>query len=298
MGAVFAADPTALRVDWSPDHAPATPVHTQAGGGAVSVVAPRTIEVLGTVRPKPELQARVFSPIWGRVEFADRPLGVGDRVKKGQALARVILDLPASERYLMLVRADEIRTELAQATTRRQQIELQHRQAVETLKGSPEDAFWRQEVQSTERILKVSIQEEDLLKRQVGAYENVMKRRDPRITPVEAPIGGTITAVAFTQGQLNPTGEFLELATITDLSRVWIEADVFEADLGRVLEAHQASFEPVPAGTMPSRPLGRPAAVAGAVDARNRTVRLVYDAANPRGDLHLGMSVKVTYTLE
>jgi cobalt-zinc-cadmium efflux system membrane fusion protein len=295
VGAAFLPERPEMAVDWTPDHVPAATTGSVQPAAAVSqLVEPHALTVIGAVRVKPELQARVFAPIWGRIEFAKRPLSVGDRVEKGEPLVNVILELSANERHLMLVRAQDIKTALEQARTRRAQADWQLKRAIEMVKTYPDDAYWKQEVQLTERIAKGAADEENLLTQQTKSYEGTMQRRDPRITPVEAPISGLITNLAFTPGQLNPTDEFLELCTITDLSTVWIEADVFESDLGTVLGATRARFQPV--GSDIDRQLSRPVAVAGAVD-EHRRVKVIYETANPRGDLKLGMSVRVRFDL-
>jgi multidrug resistance efflux pump len=252
-----------------------------------------SIRVTGLVRPKPELIAQATAPIWGRIEFKDRALNVGDPVKKDQVLANVILELSIDERYLMEARAEEIVAELQLARLRLTQAEQQQADAVARLKEAPDNALVKEEVQVAETMLRGARQDVQLLEQQNASYDRTMKIRDPRITPVPAPISGVITEVAFRPGELNATGDFRRLFTIVDPSRVWIEAQVFEHQSPMVLSRFKrASFTPASGG--PEIPLGRPVTVSATVDPKTRTVRVIFEAANPGNRLKLGGSGQVT----
>jgi multidrug efflux pump subunit AcrA (membrane-fusion protein) len=253
-----------------------------------------TFAAAGTIRPKPELIAQAAAPIWGRIEYAERRLNVGDVVKKDEVLANVTLELSIDERYLMEARAAEIDGELDLSKARKSQAEQQHKDAVERLKANPDDKLRVQEVELTDKVRRGATEEESLMTRQRTAFEGVMKRRDPRITPVPAPIGGYITEVGFRPGELNETGQFRRLFTIVDTSRVWIEAQVFE---------HHSALVPgrikrvmfIPADGGPEIPLGRPVTVSATVDPQTRTVRAIFETQNPGGRLKLGGTGQVVF---
>jgi multidrug resistance efflux pump len=204
--------------------------------------APGVVRVLGEVRAKPELTAQVAAPIWGRVELTNPPLAVGQVVKKGDQLLKLILELSSDERYLMQARKVEIHAAAAGAATRLLQFQREYQQAIGLLKADPANKLRRQQVVGAERIMKAATDEKDLYERQEKAFDTVIQRRDPRITVVEAPIGGVVTEVMVSAGQRNSTGTFMPLCTITDLSRVVIEARVFEKDVARVFDGARATF--------------------------------------------------------
>ena len=118
-----------------------------------------------------------------------------------------------------------------------------------------------------------------------------MKLRDPRVTIVVAPISGVITELDVKAGQLNMTGEFRKLCTIVDLSKVWIEADVFERNVGDVLNGARASFTASDGGD--PRPLGAPVAIMPWIDEATRTLKVIFEVANPDGRLRMGMTANV-----
>jgi Cu(I)/Ag(I) efflux system membrane fusion protein len=74
---------------------------------------------------------------------------------------------------------------------------------------------------------------------------------------------------------------------IADLSRVWVEAEVFEKDLARVAEGQDAmvTFEAYPGRDFP----GRVTYVHPTVSVQSRTARVRLELANPDGALKPGM---------
>ena len=117
-----------------------------------------------------------------------------------------------------------------------------------------------------------------------------------RTFPLEAPISGVITEVNFTAGQQVEAGK--SLFTIMDLSRVWIEARVYEKDLAAVTSTRLATFE-VPAFRGEIFSIGNDAkgkllTVSPVVDPQTRTVSVIYDVANPGVRLRDGMFAEIT----
>ena len=262
-----------------------------AEGPSPAAPETKTVLVLGRVAAKPELQAVIVAPIWGRMEFASGPVSVGKTVKKGDPLVRIALELSATERNLMDARKLEIVTAAALAETRRQQAERDYRRSVTVLKVDPSNPIRRAEVVGTELLFKLAQEEKSLYDRQAEVFDLVLKRRDPRITVVEAPLSGVITALNMKPGDLSQIGQFVTLGTVTDLSRVWIEADVFERDVTHLIDGVHASFTTDDGVT---RELGRPVAILPWVDEQTRIVKAVFEVPNPDGRLRLSMTVHVS----
>lgn len=257
-----------------------------------AAVSSAPVSLAATVRAKPELTAEVTAPLWGRLELAGRRLNVGDRVRKGEDLVHVVLELPVGERYPMEARALEIDAERELAKARRARAEQQWRESIDRLKASPEDPFRREEVQLTERIYRAAQQEESLLVRQADVFKDVIKRRDPKITVVQAPISGVVTEVGFRPGELNRTNEFRRLLTIVDTSRVWLEAQLYAHQSGAVLNGFTPASFTSP-GLPSPRPLDRPIAVSGAVSPDTGALSVIFDVPNPGGALKVGASAQI-----
>lgn len=269
----------------------AQPVQRAAAREKADPPVPPTVTLSGMVKPSPALTADVAAPLWGRIEFADRRLNVGDRVKKGENLLQVVLELSADERYPMNARKVEIEAELKLAQTRRAQAEQQWTAAVAQLKQTPDDAFAREELQLLERIHRDAEEAEALLARQATAYEGTIRRRDPKITIIPAPMSGVITHIGFRSGELNTTGEFRQLLTIVDPSRVWLEAEAYEHQSAAVLKGFtRASFA---SPGVRERPLERPLAISGAVSPETGALRIIFDVPNPGGALKIGAPAQI-----
>lgn len=266
-----------------------------AGGGvllAANAVTPPELTLQATVKPQPERTAEVTAPLWGRIEFSGPRLNVGDRVKKGQDLLNIVLELSVDERYPMEARAADINAERGMAATRLERAAQQYQQAVEALKTNPGDAFRKKETELTENRHRAAQLENLLLTRQAEAFEGVMKRRDPRITVVQAPISGVITELGFRPGELNRTGEFRRLLTIVDPSRVWLEAQVYENQSAALLHGTaRASF--TSPGLPSQRTLEPPIAVSGSVNPESGTLNVIFDVPNPDGALKVGASAQI-----
>lgn len=107
---------------------------------------------------------------------------------------------------------------------------------------------------------------------------------------VAAPFGGIVVARRASLGQMASPND--SLFTIADLSRVWIELDVFERDLARVRPGQTAA---VSVNAYPSRPFsGRVIYLADVVDPQRRTARARIELPNADRALKPGMFARGT----
>ena len=113
-----------------------------------------------------------------------------------------------------------------------------------------------------------------------GEIRRIAERGEPvREVPVRSPVSGVVIEKDVVQGASVQPGT--RLFRIAGLDRVWIEAEVFEADLGRVRlgEAATATLR-----ALPGRQLrGRVTLVEPAFAAESRTARVRIEVANPAG---------------
>ena len=110
---------------------------------------------------------------------------------------------------------------------------------------------------------------------------------------VNSPASGYITARnAFPKQRITPD---TELYTITDLSRVWIMADVFEAEasLVRLNQPVNITSSYGSSGVLK----GRVDYIQPQVDPTTRTLKIRIDAENPRMTLRPDMFVEVTFSI-
>jgi RND family efflux transporter MFP subunit len=112
----------------------------------------------------------------------------------------------------------------------------------------------------------------------------------PSVT-VHAPTGGFVTErKAFPNQKVTPDSD---LYTITDLSRIWIVADVFEADITSI-KPGDAAYVVFPSGGPPSI-AARVNYIQPQVDPMTRTLKVRLDANNPGMRMKPDMFVNVEF---
>jgi RND family efflux transporter MFP subunit len=111
---------------------------------------------------------------------------------------------------------------------------------------------------------------------------------NPRIT-LRSTVNGTVLERSVTQGQY--VAADAPLFTIADLSSVWVLADLYEMDFGRVRTGDRATFT---ADALPGRALqGRIEFVYPTVSSETRTLKVRMSLENPSGTLKPGMYGRV-----
>ena len=113
--------------------------------------------------------------------------------------------------------------------------------------------------------------------------------KSQRTIVFDAPFGGFVTAKNIVAGQRIEPG--MDLLTVTDLSQVWVIAEVFEG------EASAAKTGRLARVSLPYDPtvtlVGRVGFVYPTLDPETRTLRVRLEFANPRDALKPGMFVNV-----
>jgi multidrug efflux pump subunit AcrA (membrane-fusion protein) len=110
-----------------------------------------------------------------------------------------------------------------------------------------------------------------------------------RTLTLHAPVSGIVVEKQVLRGQAVQPGQ--TLYTIADLSEVWVEAELREADAGSVREGTPATVE---LAAFPGRPLsGRVEYVYPTLQSEARTLRARIAIANPDGRIKPGMYATV-----
>ena len=108
---------------------------------------------------------------------------------------------------------------------------------------------------------------------------------------VSSPTAGLIVNRSVNSGQVIGAGQ--ELFVVTDLSSVWVIADLYEKDFGAV---HVGTPATVLVASRASTPLrGRVAYIDPRVEPATRTAKVRVEVPNRNGELKLGMFVDVTF---
>jgi Cu(I)/Ag(I) efflux system membrane fusion protein len=234
-----------------------------------AVVKPfsREINCTGIVAYNQERQGKVAAWVAGRL---DRLLvkSVGSEVRKGTPVAEIYsIDLyNAQVQYLMAYRTIKI---LNSSVSVSFPINTQMALA---------DAH--------ERLRQLGFREEQ--------FDQLQKSVKPSVlVPIYSPFSGVVTEKLVREGQYVNVGE--PLFSIADLSRIWVELELFESDfpfikVGQDVTIHSRSY--------PGEPFhGKVKLVYPFLDAKSRTVKLRVEIPNPGLKLKPEMYVQATISV-
>jgi len=110
-----------------------------------------------------------------------------------------------------------------------------------------------------------------------------------RTVAFRAPFGGYVSEKAVLEGQRIDAGA--PLMTLTDLSNVWVIAQVYENEAADAVVGRPATLSPQYDAATTLR--GRISLVYPTIDVDSRTIRVRFEAPNPRLALKPGMFVNV-----
>ncbi|HEY1190632.1 MAG TPA: efflux RND transporter periplasmic adaptor subunit [Gemmata sp.] len=149
------------------------------------------------------------------------------------------------------------------------------------------------EAETTVDITKAKLLTFGLTPEAVDTVDPIAEGTKSALLTVRAPFAGTVVEKhAVTSERVGPQSQ---LFVLSDLSTVWVQADVFEADLAlvRELTGKSVTFRAEGAGIAE-----RPAKVlytGDLIDKASRTLTLTAEAANPDRALKPGMMVEVGF---
>jgi len=186
---------------------------------------------------------------------------VGARVKKGDPLCK-------------------LSSVAAQGAMRLYVESLRRREAARSPAGPAEDRSILEIASARERVRALGLTEE-----QIAELERI--RQAPPYWTIHSPASGVVVKKDIVVGQSVQSGE--DLYTIADDSGVWVQAHVFERDLGLVREGQpvEITAEAYRGRTFP----GRVAYILPILETRTRTAKVRVEIPNPEGRLKIGMSV-------
>jgi cobalt-zinc-cadmium efflux system membrane fusion protein len=246
------------------------------------------LQVTGTVQPIDNKVAHVRSIFPGRLIAVNAK--VGDRVAAGDILAtfeNTEVGEVVSEYQVRRSELDKLNVQLSVA---RQQSE-RNRQLADI------GAIPRKEYDlslAEEKSITASIETQEQI---LSGYRAKLRRMgfegDSAATSttgsIRAPFGGIVVRANAAPGEtVRPEDELFQIA---DSSQVWVQAEVYEKDLGRVQSGQMAA---VYVDTYADREfLGKVTYISDILDPQTRTARVRCEIANPDGLLKLDMFATV-----
>jgi RND family efflux transporter MFP subunit len=239
--------------------------------------------VTGTVQANTYRTTPVVSLVGGVVRRVNAELG--QSVRQGQTMAVVFSDdlAMAQSRYLSAV-AD---------------LEEHHKHHSRTMKLVEIGAASREEVEQATTKLRtaeseVASQRQRLLLLGLPAQRIDQLKTSSQITSevsLPAPVSGTVISRSANPGEVIAADK--ELMRVADLSSVWVIAQVYEKDLGKIRIGSGTS---ITSDAYPGRVFrGRVSYVDPVIDQATRTAQVRVELANPEQLLKLGMFVNVVF---
>lgn len=252
------------------------------------------LHVVGTVQPIDSRVAGVRPLARGRVQ--EVLVRVGDRVDSGQALGRFD-NIEAGEiaAQHLAAHAELEQLKVHQANAARQ---VERSQSLAAIGATSQKEF--ELAQAEHRAMAEAIKAQEGL---LAGLESKLRRfgiletesQNFSITSIRSPFGGVVIRVQAAPGDVVDPAR--ELFSIADLSEVWIQAEVYEKDLGRVRMGQPAliSVDTYPDETFS----GKVAHISDTLDPKTRTaqVRCVVPNRDRRLKLDMFVAVDVPTTL-
>ncbi len=242
----------------------------------------------GEVVPNPQLIVEVAAPLWGRIKL-ENGVSPGARVRKGQKLATVVLELSAVERLPLDDRTLQIDEVLELA---RQKLRFALKDYQRALRIREENPDFEKELERRKLVYSNALNEYQKASQQRAAQTGVLKGRDPKRVVITSPRSGYIDEVHFTPGEFNPTDEFRKLFTIVDLSTVLVRVEVYEKDLEVFEKAKIVKIKTLAYSNESFH--GTFLSFGDRIDPSTLTIPVYYEIPNPDEKLKIGFRVQVT----
>jgi cobalt-zinc-cadmium efflux system membrane fusion protein len=237
------------------------PIQEQAASEEITLTA--------TIQANQDRIAHVAPRVAGRIVKVN--VALGDKVKEGQALA--LLDsIELGEAHSAFRQAQSEAT-LAEANFKRA-VQLNEEQII-AQKDYLQARYEREKAQASMRAAREKL-------RLLGVRADAEPAAEGgSVFPLIAPFAGSIIEKHAILGELADPSE--SMFTVADLSTVWIEASVFEKDLGKIRVGAPAvvRVNAYPQATFK----GRVAYLGSTMDKETRTVKARIEAANEDGRL-------------
>ena len=266
-----------------------------------SQAIPNLVDMTGTVTPDEARVAHVrplargvIEQVWVRLGARvtkGQPLATYDNIQLGEYVgeylsARAMLRQAEADLDSKRKIAERGRALLTLEAIARQTLDLREAEVktAEATVASMQATVSRVE----EQLHRFGLTDADLGK--LSTVEGKGLHRESSHAILRAPFDGVITRYDVAEGELVEPDR--ELFTVTDLSTVWVLADVYEKDLTKVRTGADAT---VRLDAYPDRTFtGRVAFIADSIDPESRTAKARVVVANPTAALKLDMFARIS----
>ncbi|MEN7973381.1 MAG: efflux RND transporter periplasmic adaptor subunit [Verrucomicrobiota bacterium] len=248
-----------------------------------------SVTATGLIKARKDGEVLIGAPTAGHLLATEAFPRIGSRVSAGHSLA-TILPRVAGEQV------DIASLELAvqRARSEHEFAERERKRLDELVKKKAASQRALNEAENAERVAKAELV---AATERLARYQHTLGNEEAAESTgikVRSPIAGTLAEILVAAGSYVEEGD--PMFHIIDTERLWLEANVAEADLGQLPEPQGAwfgieGFEKTFA-IDPDRG-GQVIAFGKVVDPVRRTVPLVFEFPNPDGQLRVGMFAEV-----
>lgn len=259
------------------------------------------VQSTGRIVPVPSKRAVVAPSVGGILESGTIPR-VGQRVAQGQLIAKLQQTPSAAELAQIQAAQTQIQIENTRVEAERRRLVQAEVEAAARLEEATHDLARSQRLYE-KKAYSAKALEADELDRTAKAAQlegirsqlRALQTAAPGATApgaeyeVRAPISGTVVMVNKANGEQVAPGE--AIIEIVALDTVWVEAPIFETDLGRVAKQGGAVFT---TAAFPGKEFqGRLVDIGKVVDEQSRTATAVFEVVNRSEELSIGMQANI-----
>ena len=259
------------------------------------------IQTTGRVVPVPSKRAIVSPPVGGIVQNGTMPR-IGQQIMKGQLLATLVQTPTAAEAAQIRTANTQVQIENTRVDAERRRLAQNEIEAKARLEEATHDLARSQRLYDKKAYSAKALESDELARTvaasQLEAIREQLKALQTQPMPgsslgseyeVRSPISGTIVNVRKASGEQVAAGD--AMIEIVALDSVWVEAPVFEKDLGRLAKQGRAVFT---TAAYPDKEFeGRLINVGRVVDEQSRTATAIFEVPNPTETLSIGMQANL-----
>jgi membrane fusion protein, heavy metal efflux system len=255
------------------------------------------IQSTGRIVPVPSKRAVVAPPVGGIVESGTIPR-IGQRVMQGQVLAKLRQTPTAAEVAQIQAANTQIHIENTRLEAERRRLVQAEVEAAARLEEATHDLGRSQRLYEKKAYSAKALEADELDKTAKAAQLEAIRAQLRALQAgtlatsvsdseydVRAPISGTIVRVNKSAGEQVAPGE--AIIEIVALDTVWVEAPIFERDLGKLARQGSAVFTTT---AFPEKQFqGRLVDIGKVVDEQSRTATAIFEVVNRSEELSIGM---------
>lgn len=268
---------------------------------ADSAIKASQIQSTGRVVAVPAKRAIVAPPVGGIIRTGTMPR-IGQRVVQGQQLATLVQTPTAAEAAQIQAANTQIHIENTRVEAERRRLAQIQIEAEARLEEATHDlgrsqrlfekkAYSAKALESDELAQKAAAAQLEAIREQLKALQTATPSTSPSNSTYEvhAPISGTVVTVSKASGEQVAAGE--AILEIVALDTVWVEAPIFEKDLGKLAKGGRVTFT---TAAFPDKEFqGRLINISKVIDEQSRTAAAIFEVPNGSEQLSIGMQANV-----